>query len=141
MTTGSILLSIALFLVVALFVARPFILPRQQPPKLTQRQILEAEKDALLAQIRALDFDAETEKQEQEIYQLERERLMQQATAVLQQLDETIDVDQAIEAAVAQLRQNEAVAVNECPNCQTDIRADDKFCSNCGHRLQAEGSS
>ena len=141
MTTGSILLSIALFLVVALFVARPFILPRQKPPKLTQRQILEAEKDALLAQIRALDFDAETEKQEQEIYQLERERLMQQATAVLQQLDETIDVDQAIEAAVAQLRQNEAVAVNECPNCQTDIRADDKFCSNCGHRLQAEGSS
>ena len=141
MTTGSILLSIALFLVVALFVARPFILPRQQPPKLTQRQILEAEKDALLAQIRALDFDAETEKQEQEIYQLERERLMQQATAVLQQLDETIDVDQAIEAAVAQLRQNEAVAVNECPNCQTDIRADDKFCSNCGHRFQAEGSS
>jgi len=136
------LLSIALFLLVAVFVARPFILPRPKPPKLTQRQILEAEKDALLAQIRALDFDAETDKQDAEIYQLERERLLGQATAALQQLDETADVDQAIEAAIAKLRQNEQVRTDDgkntrpCPNCSAVVKLTDRFCSTCGCNLQ-----
>ena len=103
MTTGSILIAIALTLVVGLFVARPFLLPSPPPETITERDKLEAEKEALLARIRALDFDKETEKQHSEEWEGEREFLMQKAADVLRQLDEAEDVDAAIEAAVAKI--------------------------------------
>ncbi len=141
MTTGSILLSIALFLIVAIFVARPFLLPKQQPPRLTEHQILDAEKEALLAQIRALDFDAETDKQDDEVYQREREQLMQKATIVLQKLDQTQDIDQAIEAAIGRLIPQDEQT--HCPKCQNNVTSTDRFCANCGHNLTTtnEGAS
>ena len=103
MTTGSILISIALLLVVGLFVARPFLLPTTPPKPISKREQLEAEKEALLARIRALDFDAETDKQADEEWQGEREFLMQKAAGVLRQLDEVEDTDAAIEAAIAKI--------------------------------------
>lgn len=103
MTTGSILIALALFLIVALFVARPFLMPTPPPMVVTEKDRLEAEKEALLARIRALDFDVETGKQNSEEWEGEREFLMQKAADVLRQLDETEDVDAAIEAAVAKI--------------------------------------
>lgn len=103
MTTGSILITIALLLIVGLFIARPFLLPTPLPETVTVRERLEAEKEALLARIRALDFDGETGKQNSEEWEGEREFLMQKAADVLHQLDETEDVDAAIEAAVAKI--------------------------------------
>lgn len=103
MTTGSILIGIALLLIVGLFVARPFLVPPAPPNIISQKELFEAEKEALLARIRALDFDAETGKQAQEEWQGEREFLMQKATEILQQLEEVEDTDGAIEAAVAKI--------------------------------------
>ncbi|MFK7803089.1 MAG: hypothetical protein AB8G95_15765 [Anaerolineae bacterium] len=103
MTTGSILLAIALLLIVSLFVARPFLLPPPPPLVVTEKEQLEAQKEALLARIRALDFDVETGKQNSEEWAGEREFLMQKAADVLRQLDETEDVEAAIEQAIAKI--------------------------------------
>ncbi len=103
MTTGSILIAIALFLIVGLFIARPFLVPAPPPEIVTDRERLEAEKEAFLARIRALDFDVETGKQANEEWEGEREFLMQKAADVLRQLDETEDVDGAIEAAIQKI--------------------------------------
>lgn len=54
---------------------------------LTAQQLLLEEKEALLDQIQALDFDLETGKIPTEVHALQRERLLEQATAVLQELD------------------------------------------------------
>lgn len=103
MTTGSILIGIALFLVVGLFIARPFLIPAPPAEVVTEREMLEAEKEALLARIRALDFDAETGKQDSKEWEGEREFLLGKAADVLKKLDETEDVDAAIEAAIAKI--------------------------------------
>lgn len=54
---------------------------------LTAQQLLLEEKEVLLDQIQALDFDLETGKIPTEVHALQRERLLEQATAVLQELD------------------------------------------------------
>lgn len=133
-------------MIVGLIIARPFLLPRARPPRLTERQALLAQKDALLAQIRALDFDAETGKQLPEEYTAEREMLMQRATAVLASLAETQEMDDEIEAAVARLKTlqanvvlggKETTAVNFCPQCGAAVQPQDRFCTNCGAPLAA----
>ncbi len=103
MTTGSILIGIALFLIVGLFIARPFLIPPPQAKVVSERDMLEAEKEALLARIKALDFDGETGKQGDLEWEGEREFLVEKAADVLRKLDETEDVDAAIEAAIAKI--------------------------------------
>ena len=143
MTTGSLLLSLALLIVVLLFIARPFILPPPAPARLSEQQMLLAQKEALLAQIKALDFDAETGKLDEEDYAAEREMLIRQTMAVMRQLDEVADVEAEIEAAVERLRQTAAAEgetrpLNFCPQCGTAVTAQDRFCANCGHQLQPQ---
>ena len=153
MTTGSILLGLALLILIALFVARPFL---QRPAGNERRrsssyQALATRKEALLEQIRELDFDQETGKIANELYQLQRARLVSQAAALLQQLDDVVtpadpslpaDVDEQIEAAVARLRTRPAPAATAsngsggyCPQCGRPTDAGDKFCAACGHQL------
>lgn len=145
MTIGSILLALALIIIVGIFIARPFILPRQRPPRLTERQALLAQKDALLAQIKALDFDAETGKELPEYYQLEREALVKRAAGVLQRLDESVNVDHEIEAAVSDLRQRlhqpSPQGANFCANCGQPVEPTDNFCTSCGQALKPSSPS
>jgi len=121
MAIGSILLGMALFVLVGLFIARPFLRSQEEEVELTEQQLLLEEKEALLDQIQALDFDHETGKLPAEVHELQRARLMEQAAAVLQaidavdgapistptpdaQADTAVDVDIEIEAAIARLR-------------------------------------
>lgn len=138
MTTGSLLLALALLTLVLLFVLRPFLLPPSLPPLPTEREQLLAQKEMLLAQIRALDFDAETGKLAAADHAADRERLLAQATAVLQQLDATQDttLEAEIEAAVRQLRQ-QLRGSTTCPHCRAAVSPGDKFCANCGRPLEA----
>ncbi|MFW5941071.1 MAG: zinc ribbon domain-containing protein [Chloroflexota bacterium] len=125
--TGSILLGVALVLVVALILARPFFVAHyRRQEALTEREALEAQKDALLVQIRELDFDHETGKLPEDVHKQRRAELVAEAAAVLQQLDDlepeteqgeaseegTVPVrtDEEIEAAVARLRRVRAAA-------------------------------
>jgi hypothetical protein len=156
MTTGSILLGLALLILIALFLARPLL---ERPAGDERRrsssyQVLSARKEALLEQIRELDFDQETGKIPNELYQLQRAQLVSQAAALLQQLDEVAipaasrlaaDVDGQIEAAVARLRTRTSPAATSsngsggyCPQCGRATDASDKFCAACGHKLPAK---
>jgi hypothetical protein len=120
-TLGSFLLAVALLVVVGLFIIRPLLSPPAEIiDPVTRRDLLEAEKEAILEQIRSLDFDYDTGKLPESEYKEQREALVGQAAAVLQQLDElapaatpapalatngerAASLDD-IEAAVAQLR-------------------------------------
>lgn len=114
MSTGSILLGFALFLGVAFFLAYPFLLSntRQRLAAAhSARQQLLAEKEMLLTRLRVLDFDHETGKIPDDIYESQRLSLKTETAAVLQQLDQmpadthAIGLDDEIEAAVSRLRQ------------------------------------
>lgn len=121
---GSILLALALLLVVGLILARPFFVAHYRQEKLTEREVLEAQKEALLAQIRDLDFDHETGKLPDEVHAQRRAELVAEAAGVLKRLDQMqsadeqerreastdgrAGVDQEIEAAIARLRRVQA---------------------------------
>jgi hypothetical protein len=165
MATGSILLGVALFVLVGLFIARPFLRPQEQEAALTEQQLLLIEKEALLDQIQALDFDHDTGKIPTQLHELQRARLVEQATAVLQAIDAAtgdpraaaaqgdsdVDIDIEMEAAIARVRRQgspktappvsvpSATSANGharfCPQCGTSTDPDDRFCANCGNNL------
>ena len=147
MTAGSILLGIALLLLVVLFLARPFLRDYWQPPAIstTPYDALLAEKEALLDQIRVLDFDHETGKMPTAVYQPQRQKLIGEAAIVLEQMDSlnaTTGLDAEIEAAIAGHRQvvpqpEPDSAARYCPNCGQLTDTTDNFCAACGHKLKA----
>lgn len=163
MTIGSILLGAALFFLVFLFLARPFLengkeTAQQRRRKRRARRVrLQEEKEAILAEIRLLDFDHETGKLPDEQHKVERAQLMAAAAEVLQELDalsqtaqpppapeKAADVDDDIEAAIARRRKRRATrqaapaqngAARFCPQCGRRVDAEDRFCATCGYNL------
>jgi NADH pyrophosphatase NudC (nudix superfamily) len=151
MTAGSILFSVALLVLVGLYLARPFLLPHERVEHLPESERLQQGKDALLRQIQALDFDHATGKIPDEVHETERAQLVREAAVLLQQIDQlaaspdnVIEAD--IEAAVAQLRQQRPVATATngqgrfCPQCGQPTDPGDKFCAHCGHQLTTRPS-
>lgn len=137
MTIGSILLATALFVLVGLYVFRPLLLPvYQQAGSPTERERLFNEKEALLEEIRALDFDFETGKLPSAEYKAERAFKVQQAANLLRQLEEMPEQDDSveaqIEAAIAALRGNQHSAIWTCNSCQSENPAENSFCGQCG---------
>ncbi len=140
MTTGSILLAIALLVILLLYLLRPFLISQPAPTGLPQ-QSLQAQKEALLDDIRALDFDHEMGKVPDDDYETKRSQLVLQAARVLQQLDQQTavsDIDVEIETAVAQLRQIPTAPSpsDYCPQCGEAIAEEDNFCAACGQQLE-----
>lgn len=88
MTIGSLLLGVALLVGVGLFVTRPvFRRDPQRRRRMSQRRALALQKEAVLTEIRALDFDNETGKVSQEEYQEQREAKVAEAAELLQRID------------------------------------------------------
>jgi NADH pyrophosphatase NudC (nudix superfamily) len=170
LATGSILLGIALLVLAGLFVAQPFLRPQEEERELTEYQLLVIEKEHLLDQIQAVDFDHDTGKLPTEVHELQRARLVQQATAVLKAIDaandesvpkatDSVDRDIEMEAAIARMRRQRSQKsaapaimpapaksvvnghVRFCSQCGTPTDPDDKFCANCGHKLILESST
>lgn len=164
MTIGSILLGAALFFLVVLFLARPFLENReetaqQRRKRRARRARLQEAKEAILAEIRQLDFDHDTGKLPDEQHKVERAQLMAAAAEVLQELDalsqtgpppaapapeKTADLDDDIEAAIARRRKRRATrqaapaqngAARFCPQCGRRVDAEDRFCATCGYNL------
>ncbi len=130
MTLGSTLISLALLLIVAVVLARPFVRQRGRPARSTRRRVLLDEKEGLLAAIRQLEFDHDMGLIPDEGFAHERQELVQQAADLLRQLDElgmgpeagpepalavpsrpTVsdgDLDAAIEAAISARRRSPA---------------------------------
>lgn len=86
-TFGSLLLSLAIIALVILFLARPWLMPAARPSNPTRLEQLINEKEALLAQIKQLDFDHEINVIPDDEHQRLRLRLVTQTAAVMQQLD------------------------------------------------------
>jgi hypothetical protein len=147
MTIGSIMLGIALLIVVVLFIARPLLAAEPATSSNTNgRRQLEQQKESLLAEIRSLDFDHETGKIPEDVYEFQRAQLVSETALILKRLDElSVDSDEAmrkdIEAAVAQRRRQTVQASNGqggyCHNCGSHLDLGDKFCANCGQAVRA----
>ena len=175
MDLGSIFFLLALLLLVALFIARPF-LDRKAMLVSREEQILStwlARRDRVLDALQELDFDFKLGKNPEEDYHLQRTYLLQQGAEVLKHLDALQPVHaqatDALEAAIAARRtQNEAGAENGtsrthallspdddleqmiasrrsnrkiksagfCSQCGHPLQIIDKFCSNCGMKVQ-----
>jgi NADH pyrophosphatase NudC (nudix superfamily) len=155
MAIGSILLGVALLVLVGLFVARPFLRVEDSEAVLSERQLLLDEKEYLLDQIQALDFDHDTGKLPTELHELQRARLVEQATAVLQAMDAAggephrtpapdddtaVDADIEMEAAIARLRRQRGQKVAS-PSTSTPVVTEAnghaRFCPQCGTQTDA----
>lgn len=152
------MLALALVLVVMLILSRPFLVHPDQLVRPAKKQKalhkLVREKDAILDEIRDLDFDHDTGKIPTEVYEPQRAFLMAQAAELLKTIDERKQrrkkprpsVAQEIETAVAQLRnstpapQPKAAPTNGlakfCPECGQRVDPGDKFCTACGQPLR-----
>jgi len=160
MPIGTLLLSLALLVIVAIIVMLPLLgrkTPATKPP--SRRESLEQERRAVISAIRELDFDHRTGKIAEEDYRRLREIQVARGAQILRELDalndgdtrdNVHDADSAIEARVARLRtvvqtgrhQGGALAGKTiCPDCGYRAAAGDKFCPQCGQRLGAQQSS
>lgn len=121
MDIGSILLILALFIPIVLFVARPFFEPRQvEEDGLTQLEdhdlsSLLAERDRILNALQELEFDHVLGKIPAEDFPAQRAWLVQQGAEVLRKLDiiqasdaSANDAVERVEAVVAQRRADAA---------------------------------
>ncbi|MBE2220793.1 MAG: zinc ribbon domain-containing protein [Anaerolineae bacterium] len=165
MSIGSILLGLSLLILVVLILAQPFWAQSEREPRpRSRKQQLLMQKEAVLEEIRALDFEYDTGKIPEEAYQAQRTELMAVATATLKALDElgteapADDVAAQIEAAINRVRSQKqspaqavtavsttatvaktAVPVNGaskfCTECGAKVDASDKFCAACGNKI------
>jgi hypothetical protein len=88
MTIGSILLGVALLIVVGLFVTRPiFAHDPQRRRRMSERKSLALQKEAILTEIRDLDFDYETGKVGDEEFRQQREAYVAEAAGLLKRID------------------------------------------------------
>lgn len=100
MTIGSILVGLALMVLVGLFIARPLFMPDpQRRRRLTKRQALVAQKEAIVVEIASLDFDYDTGKLPDEDYRQRRENLITEAAALLKEIDK---LDQQFDEQLAE---------------------------------------
>lgn len=128
-------------------------------------EALRAEREAILTALRDLDFDHATGKVCADDYQPQRAELLARGVAVLKQMDaqpaatnhnghsgDSLErriaarrrrlpadsSDDALEAAIAarrrSVRQPSPETAN-CPHCRALVRAEDKFCFQCGQFL------
>lgn len=161
MDLGFIFTSLALFILVAAFVARPLIekMTGVEAEK-THADDLFAQREAILIELRDVDFDHDTGKMNDDDYKEQRARLTSKGVEVLRALDglKTQEVappintvDDEIENLIAVKRgkkvakplpsngktpQGDAADKFFCTQCGTQAHADDKFCAKCGASLQ-----
>lgn len=161
MTTGSILLGLALVVLVGLYIGRPLMTPKADSQrKPSQHSELLATKESYLIQIKSLEFDFSTGKIPDDIYQQQRAVLVTEAAETLKKIDEIeaaamasapqpvaipepsvsgTDLDADIEAAVSRLRRSHQAPTPsgleqdvESPVTLAADRSEPKFCPQCG---------
>lgn len=159
MDIGSIFLILSLFILTALYVARP--LYDRTSTKSThigmELSSLLAERDRILNAISELDFDNTLGKIPAEDYPLRREQLVLRGADVLRQLDEyqggatsdttsarletalrsdVVKQDDDLETLIAARRRvRQEKSGGFCPQCGGAIIKSDRFCPKCGNVL------
>jgi hypothetical protein len=154
MDIGSVMLILALAVFVFAFIYQPF-RARQSAPLShyeTTLSPLLAERERILDALVELDFDHELGKVPEDIYSLQRNRLLKIGAEVLRQIDELqsgegvsgdksparpVPADDPLEAMIAARRRSSRPAGKGkfCHVCGEKIKAGDRFCTNCGADL------
>jgi hypothetical protein len=89
MATSSILLILALLILVALFLVRPFVQESSaKETELVEYSSLLAERERIIEALLELDFDQQLGKVPEEIYASQRENLLQEGGNILQKLEQ-----------------------------------------------------
>jgi hypothetical protein len=88
MDIGSLLLVLAVTLIVAGFVARPLMDRAVRPDSTAGTSDLTTQREAVLTELRELDFDHDTGKMIEEDYQVQRNRLVETGARILRALDQ-----------------------------------------------------
>jgi hypothetical protein len=160
------ILGLAMVVVVAAFIAQPFVArSRVLASNESPRDQLLAERDMLYATIRDLDFDFQTGKLLEADYRAMREKYVARGVEILKQLDampvksqvgakpvvadkveaavqarrKTLSPEDEIEAAIRARRQSALRNLN-CPNCGRPVDPTDRFCGKCGAVLTVEAT-
>jgi hypothetical protein len=155
MDIGSLLLALALLLLVAAFIARPVV---EQTASRTADEAASAagdlitQREAILIELRELDFDHAIGKISDDDHAAQRARLVARGAELLRLLDKLPadeapgpagDLDAEIERLVSARRKPQAPAAARrqlaasarCPSCRRPTALDDKFCPHCGAKL------
>ncbi|MCJ7823483.1 MAG: zinc ribbon domain-containing protein [Anaerolineales bacterium] len=148
MDIGSILAGLALTLLTVAFIALPFLQHRGKRVTEAERQFseLQAGRDRVLNNLQEMEIDFDTGKILEEDYRSQRQALLKEGAGILRQIDalkaeghelpEGHDIDNEIEAAVAQIRSARDEGNGKfCPSCGEEVKAGDLFCIRCGSTL------
>jgi len=161
MDIGSVLLALALLLIVAAFVARPIIdrtARNGEDASPASTDALVAQREAILIELRDLDFEHSTGKVSEDDFENQRARLVAKGTEILRALDQVAaqsgqslgssstadeDIERLVRARrkgsarerLAQASAAPAPVVPLCPNCHQPIKSNDKFCAKCGAKI------
>ena len=156
MDIGSLLLILALFLLVAMFIARPFSAHRSVSVSEAEQSLsaLLAEKERILDALAELEFDHRLGKVPESVYPDQRANLMQRGADVLRRIDEFKEDEVETAIAARRTRQTSRGAGDDlesmiakrraartggstkfCPQCGTQLKPGDRFCANCGAQL------
>jgi hypothetical protein len=165
MNPGAIFLLLVVLVLVALFVARPFIIRQRVYPETGKAMsALLAERERLLTALQELDFDHTLGKVPEEDYPGQRDLLVQRGATILRQLDEleaaqkpvlktlgesttpglvkksALVSDEDLEELIAKRRSNRKEKTGGfCPQCGKPILLSDAFCPSCGNVLKNNG--
>jgi len=133
MDIASILLILAVAVLVAMFIARPFLGRSPLPQKIEtdplerQHSALLAERDRLLTALQELEFDQVLGKIPAEDYPVQRAELLQAGAEIYRKLDEleqtapASSAEDRLEAAVAARRADAAAPVGQFKGAESDV--------------------
>jgi hypothetical protein len=152
MDLGSLLVILALAVLVAAFVARPFFEAGVAPPAEIETALSSkrAELDRVLGLLKDLEMDFAMAKVLPEDYKATRPQLVRRGADLMREIDQAVgnghrptaeaeDLDSEIEAEVARLRGGAGAApAGFCGRCGHAVLSGDKFCVRCGAPLAIE---
>lgn len=148
----AVFLLLFVLLLVALYVARPFVTRVRSVRSVDQAlSTLLAERDRVLTALQELDFDYTLGKIPADDYPAQRETLVQRGAAILRQLDERggadrkpaartpapASTDDDLEDLIAKRRvRRKGKTGGFCPQCGKPVLLSDRFCPKCGYSLK-----
>jgi hypothetical protein len=156
MDVGSILVILAMFILVAGFLARPLLEKRGFSVTQGSRHLseLQTERDKILLILQELDMDHAMGKIPTQDYESQRPGLVARGAAILREIDELggpvfapasvkttsqegQDLDAMMEEEILRRRKPSSVEpVGFCTKCGNRIQEGDRFCTSCGTKVQ-----